>query len=266
MHVSDSHLSPRAPFADAHWQAIIEYTAVSAPDLVVHTGDISLDGADRRDDLEHAREQLDRLPAPWLAIPGNHDIGDAAPSSQPVDETRRLRYSEVFGDASWAFDFDGWRLVGVDVQTLLSTLPAAGELWDWLDDALDRPAPTVLFVHRPLHPLAIGEADEPHRYVTEPARSRLGRLAAAGGVRLVASGHVHQWHHAEVAAASHVWAPSTWAALPDRVQPVIGAKLVGAVEHTLTPDGGVASELVQPPGVGQVVVGDDFASPYDHDT
>jgi hypothetical protein len=27
-------------------------------------------------DLRHGRAQLDRLSAPWRAVPGNHDIGD----------------------------------------------------------------------------------------------------------------------------------------------------------------------------------------------
>jgi len=61
-----------------------------------------------------------------------------------------------------------------------------------------------------------------------------------------------------------VWAPSTWAALPDRIQPVIGTKTVGIVEHELHSDGSVRSTFVQPPSMADVIVGDDFPSPYEH--
>ena len=74
--VSDTHLSPAAPEAAANWDAVLRYVGANAPDVVIHLGDLTLDGAHNAGDLHYGRRQLDRLPVPWHAIPGNHDIGD----------------------------------------------------------------------------------------------------------------------------------------------------------------------------------------------
>ena len=60
----------------------------------------------------------------------------------------------------------------------------------------------------------------------------------------------------------HVWAPSTWATLPDRIQPVIGAKVTGIVAIELGES--VAATLVRPAGMTCPTIGEDFASPYAH--
>ncbi|HUG00135.1 MAG TPA: metallophosphoesterase [Ilumatobacter sp.] len=264
LQVSDSHLSRQAPHADENWLAVVEHARATRPDLVVHTGDVTLDGASSATDLEHARALVDRLPVPWLTVPGNHDIGDVGDTQDPVTAARTARYGETLGETSWTRSVGGWQLVGVDLQTLLADLPSTEPLWEWLESTLDGSSPTALFLHRPLVPLATDHVDEPSRYVTEPGRGRLMQLLAAGDVRLVASGHVHQWQTADVGPVRHVWAPSTWAALPDRIQPVLGRKVVGVVEHTLYADGQSTSVLVQPEGVRQLVIADDFESPYSH--
>lgn len=282
-HISDSHLSSQAPFADANWNAIVDHLVTDPVDVVVHTGDISLNGATDVQDLAHSRRQLDRLPGPCLVLPGNHDIGDCNDDEHPVDARRRRRFGDIVGPTSWVEIFGTWRLVGVDAQTLLNDEPASRELWAWLADVLvptdrnvtngsddssesgDASSPsthTALFMHRPLQPFSSGEADEPHRYVVEPARARLRELLVAAGVRLVASGHVHQWRRIDHDGIAHVWAPSCWATLPDHIQPVIGSKISGFVEYELGDDGQVATRLVQPGGLRQVTIGDDFASPY----
>jgi 3',5'-cyclic AMP phosphodiesterase CpdA len=74
--VSDTHLSAAAAQAQANWDAVVSYVGACPPDLVIHLGDLSLDGAGNAADLGHGRAQLDRLPGAWHAVPGNHDIGD----------------------------------------------------------------------------------------------------------------------------------------------------------------------------------------------
>ena len=39
--VSDSHLSASAPQAQANWDAVVSYVGASAPDLVIHLGDLA---------------------------------------------------------------------------------------------------------------------------------------------------------------------------------------------------------------------------------
>ena len=69
--VSDTHLSASAPQAQAqaNWDAVVSYVGDRAPDLVIHLGDLSLDGARDAMDLRHGRAQLDRLPTPWAVLP-----------------------------------------------------------------------------------------------------------------------------------------------------------------------------------------------------
>jgi 3',5'-cyclic AMP phosphodiesterase CpdA len=264
LQVTDSHLSKEAPYAEQNWLAVVDHVRANRPDLVVHTGDVTLDGASSLADLEYARDLLDRLPVPWLTVPGNHDIGDVGDTRDPVTVARCERYRDLLGETSWRRALGDWQLVGVDVQTLLADLPGTDSMWEWLAATLTGSSPTALFLHRPLGPLDTGDADEPSRYVLEPARERLTQLLATGDVRLIASGHIHQWHHVDVGSVRHVWAPSAWAALPDRIQPVLGRKVVGVVEHTLFTHGQSTSVLQQPDGVRQLVIGDDFASPYSH--
>ena len=258
--VSDSHLSPAAPHAEDHWTAIVADVGHRHPDLVVHAGDISMDGANDPEELRHARRRLDELPVPWRAIPGNHDIGDFGDTTEPIDDRRRAAYAAEFDEGSWNVRLDGWHLVGVDIQTLASPLPAARALWEWLDRTVTGDQPTALFVHRPLLPLGRHDDDEPRRYVTGASRHRLLDLLGRGDVRLVVSGHVHQWRDVTRGACRHVWAPSTWSSLPDTIQPTIGTKVTGAVEIVL--DDTPAVRLVRPDGVADLTGDVDFRSPY----
>lgn len=104
--VSDTHLSPDAPEAQKNWAAVVRYVTAAAPDLVIHLGDLSLDGARNPADLDHARGQLEMLPVPWAAVPGNHDIGanplPGRPEDVSVTEARRQRWLDVVGADHWA--------------------------------------------------------------------------------------------------------------------------------------------------------------------
>jgi 3',5'-cyclic AMP phosphodiesterase CpdA len=261
--VSDSHLTATAAEAGANWDAVVAYAESERPDVVVHLGDLSFDGANRADDLDHAREQLDRLPVPWRAIPGNHDIGDnptpGASDHQPViDDVRRDRWLDVVGPDRWTLDLDGWRLVAVDAQLFDSGLAAKADQWAWLEDELAAcPAGSALalLTHKPLvapdDELAIAPN---YRFVPEGARRRLAGLLG-DRASLVVSGHVHQYRVLDRDGCSHVWAPTTWAVLPEATQPTFGLKRCGVLDLALDAGGDVQQELVEPPGLAQLTVG-----------
>ncbi len=259
--VSDSHLSPRTPEADTNWDAVVAHLDRHRPDLVVHTGDISLDGANDPGDLRHARDRLDRLTVPWLAVPGNHDIGDIGGTAHAIDDRRRSAYEEVFGDRFWVRNLGRWRLVGFDSQDLLSGGPEGQAVIDRLAAQLSGPDPVVLFHHRPLRPLADDEVDSDNRYVTEPMRSALDRLVDRGQVAMMVTGHVHQWRDEGPAGVRHLWAPTTWATMAGW-QPVIGTKQVGLALIHLGDDGSIETELVTPEGMAPHVMGETIPSPY----
>lgn len=267
--VSDSHLSLRTPEAEANWSAIVEHVAEVVPDLVIHLGDLSLDGAREPDDLRFARAQLDRLPVPWLAIPGNHDIGDnPSPATSPeevVDLERCERWNDLVGADRWSVELPDWSLVAINAQLIGSGLPAEDEQWSWLEAELARQPiqqPVALVTHKPI------TADEeelaaapPYRFVPGPEGRPIVDRAGQGAIDLVLSGHVHQYRRLEIGSTAHVWAPSTWAVLPEDAQPTLGVKRCGILSLLLEA-GGFDEALVEPDGVRQQTLGEDLPDPY----
>lgn len=269
--VSDTHLSSRTPEAVDNWSAVVRYAAGRKPALVVHTGDITADGADRDDDLELARDELGRLGAPTRVVPGNHDIGETPGLRSPevvVSPARLARYRGAIGLDRWRVDVPGWRLLGVNGLLLGSGMADEGDQWRWLDDEvagldeLAQPTLLALFLHKPLRPTPVVPDDAtPTRYVPPAARDRL--LDLLGGVpgSLVVSGHCHQFSSEVHDGLTSVWAPSTWAVIPDRVQPCLGAKVCGVVELRLAADGDLRIQLIQPAGMRQHTLGETVAHP-----
>ncbi len=267
--VSDSHLSPRTPEAEENWSAVVEHVAQVVPDLVIHLGDLSLDGVRESDDLRFSRSQLDRLPVPWLAIPGNHDIGDnpspAVPDDLAVDAERCERWIDLVGADRWSVELPGWRLVAINAQLIDTGLPQEDEQWEWLEEELGRDAgrqSVALVTHKPLG-ADQGELSSapPYRFVPSSGRRLIAGLAGAGGIDLVLSGHVHQYRRLEIGSTTHVWAPTTWAVLAEEDQPTIGAKRCGVLALALDP-GQFDEALVQPAGIRQQTLGQDLADPY----
>lgn len=69
LHISDPHFgTEQAPVAEA----LVSLCHAQRPTLVVLSGDITQRA--RSDQFAAARRFVDRLGAPWLALPGNHDI------------------------------------------------------------------------------------------------------------------------------------------------------------------------------------------------
>jgi 3',5'-cyclic AMP phosphodiesterase CpdA len=139
--ISDTHLSPgKAHFAD-NWPPLVKWIAAQRPDLVIHTGDVTVDGAEVEADLAYAAELMRRLGVRWLAVPGNHDVGDARHASQPVNDERLMTWRRHFGPDRWVEDVDdgapGWRLVGLDAMLIDSGEPEEGEQAQWLDRVMN---------------------------------------------------------------------------------------------------------------------------------
>lgn len=268
--VSDSHLSAGAPEAAANWDAVVEHVTATRPDLVVHAGDLTLDGAHRPDELLAARQQLDRLPVGWRAVPGNHDIGDNPglgwPSESEVDAARRQRWVDTIGADWWTTDLDDWTLVAVDAQLFGSGLDAEGEQWAWLEETLGEGAadkPIVLVTHKPLTAAETELAEAPwYRFAPPVARRRLTDLIERRCVPLVLSGHVHQFRVLDVGSRRHVWAPTTWAVLPESLQPSYGAKRCGVVELGLAAGGEFDVSMVEPAAMAQLTLLEDLPDPY----
>jgi 3',5'-cyclic AMP phosphodiesterase CpdA len=246
--VSDTHLSAERPFFQDNWEAFATLVAEGRPDLVVHAGDLALEAPERSGDLDRGHASLAALPVPWLAIPGNHDIGDnPAPGhtpKRPVSAALLAEWHARFGACHWQRDIGAWRIIGLNAQ-LMDGSPApdladhAAAQWAFLDAALDTPRPVLLFLHKPLFETVPEAPSEPSlRYVPPASAARLLARVAGSGVRIVASGHVHQHRRVTHGGVAFVWAPATAFILPDRMQAPIGRKELGFVAFELRDDGG----------------------------
>ena len=270
MLVSDTHLSPTAPTAQSNWEAVLRAIAAAAPDLVIHLGDLSLDGAHDLGDLEFGRRQLDRLPARWRVVPGNHDVGDNpradGPDDDVIDAVRQQRWAEVVGADQWSVVAGGWSVLGVNAQLFGSGLAAEDSQWSWIEgQALvsGTGQPVALVMHKPLtaKPAELARSPE-RRFAPPPARRRLRRLFAGTGLALVLSGHVHQYRWLSLDDLDHLWVPTTWAVLPDELQPALGAKRCGIVSLTLAAGTPPEHQLVEPDGLAQQMLIRDLPDPY----
>lgn len=278
--VSDSHLALRTPEALANWQAVVDHVAATEPDVVVHVGDVTADAALDPDDLAVARRELGRLARPLHTVPGNHDVGEnphAGLADLPaghdsrdglVTPERLDRYRAVLGPDRWSVDVPGWRLVGINAQLLGSGLDDEADQWHWLESLLapspSRSGPRVaLVVHKPLVPTpALPTDTSPGRYVPAGPRARLFELLRPFPGGLVISGHCHQFATHAAHDLTHLWAPSTWAVIPDRFQPLLGDKTCGLVELDLHDDGTARTTFRRPPNLTHQALVDDIPDPY----
>ena len=80
LQISDTHLSPGKPHFAENWAPLLAWVRAQSPDLVVHTGDVTVDGADVEEDMRYCASLLPQLGARVLCIPGNHDVGEAGKS------------------------------------------------------------------------------------------------------------------------------------------------------------------------------------------
>lgn len=244
--VSDAHLSPRMPGFARNFALVAQAVRAAAPDLLVATGDLSLDGAGEPAELAQARDAHAAIGCDWVAIPGNHDVGDTTllPQAQPVGAARLRAWEDAFGTLGFLRDAPGWRLVGLDTQSLPDACGAAQ--WAALEQAVAGAPRVALFLHKPLMIDAAEEAERGPWALLHEARARLlAQLRPA----FVASGHVHQWRDHAPGGLRQVWAPATSFILGDRFQRRHGEKCLGWVEHILHADGRAEHQLHRVPGL-----------------
>jgi 3',5'-cyclic AMP phosphodiesterase CpdA len=248
--IADTHLSARSPECVANWHAARRAVERLGADLTVHLGDITLDGQTHADELAFASRLMQQWPTEMRCVPGNHDLGDGS-GELPLDSRLLSVYGDIFGADRWRVRAGNWQLLGINAQLLGSDSAQEHELWRWLDDLPTQhgtAAHTALFLHRPVWRPLSGERARKGRYVAHAAAQRLlsGRLQPT--LRLVVSGHTHQYLNLDAAGVRHVWMPSSAFVLPDEMQARIGEKLVGIGLLELD-DGDVRFDLWCPDGM-----------------
>jgi 3',5'-cyclic AMP phosphodiesterase CpdA len=190
-HVSDLHFGREDSVVA---EALLRELGAGRASLVIVSGDLTQRA--RRAQFEAAARYLGRLPAPYVVVPGNHDIplfDVVRRFASPLGRYRRAITPEV---APW---FDDGEVCVLGLNT--------ARPYRWKDGVIDREqvalvrerfAPLgsrlrVLVTHHPLAP----RPDDP-----EPALVRGGpdalRVAAEAGVDLALAGHLHLGYLADV--------------------------------------------------------------------
>lgn len=250
--VSDTHISRKRSYFMDNWELFLGEMRASPPDLIVHSGDLSFDGADDEDDIAFARTEQERLPAAWLAIPGNHDIGEsplAIRLAQPIDDERIARWRRHFGTHWWCKDTGAWRIIGIDTALLGSDRPEARAQWEFLERSLAARdgRPVLLVQHMPPF---LTEAEDPAftaLAVPFAVRGRLLDTCLAGGVCVIACGHVHIYQQRSYRGMDIVWAPATsFFNIVQQQEQGRGVPRAGYVEWTLRGTH-ISHRLVEPP-------------------
>lgn len=173
-HLSDIHYSKSWMFLPDSLQRCIDMVNDAAPDVVVITGDVTDYGLQR--EFEGVKKELQRIAAPRLMVPGNHDSRHEG----------YKKFEEHFGPRFFTEEQDGYRFVGIDSsEPDIDKGHVGREQLKWLQEQLTDHS--VIFLHHHLVPV-------PHtgreRNVLVDAGEVL-RLLDGCHVPLVLSGHKH---------------------------------------------------------------------------
>lgn len=227
--IADTHLSARSPECIANWHAARRAVSRLAPDITVNLGDVTLDGQSHPEELDLALGLVRQWPTPIHCVPGNHDVGDGS-GELAFDASLLTAYVNRFGPDHWALRAGDWLLIGVNAQLMGSDTAQEHAQWQWIESQATLAGPlanTVLFSHRPVWRPTASEATRKGRYVSQAVRDRLLHGPLRPSLRMVISGHTHQYLDLSDDGVRHVWVPSSAFVLPDHMQSRIGEKVVG---------------------------------------
>lgn len=187
-HLSDLHFGRTD---DRVVNALLADLVRQRPDLVIVSGDVTQRA--RTHEFAAARDFLERLPAPVLVVPGNHDLAPLYRPLKRLFDPRAKFEKHLPGHHSWPV----WRdeeLVALGLDSTRHLRWKSGKLrsthLDHVDKVVaDSPAHVakVAFLH---HPPSTALSGHPFEALAER------------GVDLVLTGHVHK-AHVELIAGSH---------------------------------------------------------------
>ncbi len=195
-HISDLHFGRTEP---ALVEALLAELKALAPSVIAVSGDLTQDAHSA--EFAAARDFLDRLPAPYIVVPGNHDIPRhnlLSRFTKPFSRYRRF----ITPDTAPLLVQDGIVLIGVNTARRLVAH------WNWshgsisLDQiervretlrALPRGMLKIVVAHHPFLP----PPDAPETKLIGRAETAL-RFFATAGVDLILTGHLHRGFYGEV--------------------------------------------------------------------
>lgn len=188
--------------------------AMPEADLLLVGGDLTRDGAIHDFEFEIAKQELDALPYPYYAIPGNmdtcnkhaHTPGGTGRNDPEFNVTadQLNRFAKYFGEFPWSFVHKNVRFSGFYAAVAGSGLPHEDRMWDWLERELPT-LPTAQYHVMTMHyTLFVDQLDEQQWDITkreeyynwyfgidQPHRQRIFDAFKNTGVNIVLSGHIH---------------------------------------------------------------------------
>ena len=254
--IPDTHLSRDKPHFVNNWVPLAAWIADQQPDLVIHTGDVTADGAGVEADLTFSAHLMDELRILWRAVPGNHNVGDARHARQPVNAERLRAWQRHFGPARWIEDVaegaQRWRLVGLDGMLMGSGEPEENEQALWLEQVMIEAGERRIawFLHRPLFLDDPGEGDTGYWSIKPQPRGALLALVRRHRVALVASGHLYKARDFAFEGTRYIWSPASSFLIGAPQSEMPGEKRLGAVVYELD-DATLMARIAEVPGLTQ---------------
>jgi Icc protein len=198
--ISDSHIDPDSPNAAARVRdlrrCVSDINRLNpAPDVVIHTGDLTHDGTPAK--YSEVLGILERLRPPLHVAAGNRDDRDLIAANFP------MRRDLLSGTPFVQYSVDDYpvRLIALDT---LSDTSNMGDFCDLRADSLSRALaedavkPTALFMHHP--PFEVVQSKYRWQFDSLEAISILGRaLDGQGQVVRAFTGHAHRDASGEIA-------------------------------------------------------------------
>lgn len=191
-HISDLHFGTEEPLIA---EGLLNDLSRQLPHLVVVSGDLTQRA--KRDQFFSARAYLDRLAAPRLVVPGNHDIplyNVLARWMRPLS-----RYRQIITEDLHPFYHDG-EIAVAGVNTARADTWKEGRISlaqiERLRTQFDSVAPELFKVLVSHHPF-IPPENRVEEAVVGRARQAL-RMLETSGCALILSGHLHQAYSGDV--------------------------------------------------------------------
>ncbi len=189
MHISDLHAGP--PFNTDKAELVIREAQELNPTVVVISGDMVQRAEFRRQWIQ-IRAFIDRLPEPWLIVPGNHDVPQYNQLARYLAPFRRYK-QYISPNLQPVYECDG--LVVIGMNTARSFAIEGGKLdrkkIAYLEATLrkydDKTCKVVVMHHHVVQPP--GPPDH-RKDVIAGARGALAALDR-GGAELLLCGHLH---------------------------------------------------------------------------
>lgn len=192
VHISDLHFGRTLPHL---LEPLLARIAETAPHLVVVSGDLTQRARTR--EFRAARAFLDRLSAPWIAVPGNHDV--------PLYNVGRRLIAPYRGYRRWisANLEPAYIDEEITVAAINTVDPRAWQRGRIGRSAIHRAA--RYFVSRAPERTRLVVVHHPFSHLPgEPKELMAGaavgiRALSEAGVDIVLSGHLHAWRAEPVA-------------------------------------------------------------------